>query len=361
MTSAKGAGSAARDAVLVGAVVAVVCVLVGSWLGRGFFAYDFRSAYLPAAHAVVAGLNPYPASPAAPEIGTWFIYPPLLAFVLVPVTALPEMVAATVWVAVLLGCLGVALAACRVRDWRCYAATLLWFPTVSSFDSANVSILLALLAALAWRYRDRFGSALAIGSGIAAKLALAPLLVWLLFRGSGRRALEAMIVGGLLILIPWAVIGFAGAGMYDDLLRASSRVQGPESYSLYALGLDAGLPSSLARFVWLVSGIALIIASAVTARRGRDQQSFVLALFAYLAFVPILWIHALVILAVPLAITRPRFGLVWLVPLLMWGAPVADPSRLETARVVLTAGFVLAACLRDTTMESGRSARVAAP
>ena len=34
-----------------------------------------------------------------------------------------------------------------------------------------------------------------------------------------------------------------------------------------------------------------------------------------------MWLHYLVLLLVPLAIARPRFSLIWLLPVLLWVSP----------------------------------------
>ena len=125
-----------RPVVVVLLVGAVLAVTVGFavWLVQGgSFAVDFRFAYLPATDGVIHGVNPYPAATdPSVDAGSAYVYPPLLAVLLVPFTALPEMLAATIWVIVLLAALGVAIAACGVRDWRCYAAVAIWFPTVTA-------------------------------------------------------------------------------------------------------------------------------------------------------------------------------------------------------------------------------------
>ena len=344
----------AIDVMLV-AAVAVVAVAFVYWLEHGVvFAVDFRSAYLPAADAVRHGVNPFPAATdPSVDAGSAYVYPPLLALVLVPFTALPELLASVLWVLLLVGALGAMLALCGVRDWRCYAAVAIWAPTATAVQTANVSIPLGLLAALAWRYRDRFGSAAAVGGALGLKLALGPLLVWLWFRGSARRALQSLAVAAILILVPWALIGFAGVGGYVELTRELSRLESPESFTVYAMALAVGLPEWLSQAIWLGVAGVLVVASAVAGRRGADQQSFVLALFAALAMTPIVWLHTYVLLAVPLAVARPRFGAAWLIPLLMWGAPVTDGNGVETARVLVTLALVLGACLRPAGQAQG--------
>ena len=42
---------------------------------------------------------------------------------------------------------------------------------------------------------------------------------------------------------------------------------------------------------------------------------------ATLALSPIVWLHYLVVLLVPMAISRPRFTTLWLLPVLLWISP----------------------------------------
>src|SRR5215475_3899229 len=76
------------------AIVAPLWVLVTAALG-GRFALDFRHAFLPAAHAVLHGATPYAAvGSRAVAQGTAFLYPPLSAYLLAPLTLVPTSVAA---------------------------------------------------------------------------------------------------------------------------------------------------------------------------------------------------------------------------------------------------------------------------
>jgi len=74
---------------------------------------------------------------------------------------------------------------------------------------------------------------------------------------------------------------------------------------------------------------------------------------AALVLTPILWLHYLVLLLVPIALARPRLSALWLVPLVMtifelmnWyrGWPRGDAKALISVAVVV--GVVLAAALR---------------
>jgi hypothetical protein len=71
----------------------------------------------------------------------------------------------------------------------------------------------------------------------------------------------------------------------------------------------------------LVTGGTLVVLCVVFARQGDDFRSFTAALGATLALSPIVWLHYLIVLLVPVAIARPRFSLVWLLPVLLWTSP----------------------------------------
>ena len=67
-------------------------------------------------------------------------------------------------------------------------------------------------------------------------------------------------------------------------------------------------------------------------------------MLAALAFSPIVWQHSIVLLLAPLAVLRPRFGVVWTLPLLLWFAP--DTSGVvPVSQLVLFALVVGAVCV----------------
>ena len=82
-----------------------------------------------------------------------------------------------------------------------------------------------------------------------------------------------------------------------------------------------GLPEWVGRAAMLLAGGALLVCCVVFARRGDDFRSFTAALGATLALSPIVWLHYLVVLLVPMAIARPRFSALWLLPILLWTSP----------------------------------------
>ena len=119
----------------------------------------------------------------------------------------------------------------------------------------------------------------------------------------------------------WAVIGFAGFVDYPDLLRRLSELQSERSYSIVGMAATLGVGEGVGRAATLVVGGALLVACILLARRGDEERSFTCAVAATLALSPIVWLHYLVLLLVPLAILRPRFSLLWLLPVLLWVSP----------------------------------------
>jgi hypothetical protein len=71
----------------------------------------------------------------------------------------------------------------------------------------------------------------------------------------------------------------------------------------------------------LVVGLGLLAWCVALARSGDEERAFTCAVVATLALSPIVWLHYLVALLVPLAILRPRFSLIWLLPVLLWVSP----------------------------------------
>ena len=64
----------------------------------------------------------------------------------------------------------------------------------------------------------------------------------------------------------------------------------------------------------------LLAAVVVLARRGDERRAFVVAVAAALACSPIVWLHYFALLLVVVAVAEPRLGLLWFVPLAMWGS-----------------------------------------
>ena len=328
--------------------VAVVIMVFVVTIVDGTVAMDFRQFY-GAADAILRGVSPYP-QPGEPLLpwGGPYPYPPLPALAATPLTVLSSDTAGLLVMSVLVV---VALATpyvLGVRDWRCYGVLLLWPAVISAIQTSNLTLPLALAAALAWRFRDKtFVASTIVGVTLAAKFLLWPLLVWSAATGRRLAAGAALVVAALLLVASWAVIGFAGLVDYPGLLRRVEAAVAEDSYTVYVAALDLGLSASIARALWLVLGSALLAAVVVCARRGDETSAFVYAIAAAVALSPIVWLHYFALLAVVVALAQPRLGLAWFVPLLMVVTPGhGQPTPFETGWTLAVAVATVVVVLR---------------
>jgi alpha-1,2-mannosyltransferase len=322
---------------LVVVATAWTLAFVGLSLAEGLLAWDVRFAYLPAAELVLDGVSPYPAlDDPILEDQKGYVYPPQLLLVLLPLTPLPIDIVALLVTVGMLALLCLTLHVLGIRDVRCYAAALLWMPTVSGVLLANVSIPLAFALAVVWRYRDEMRPpAVALGLAVSTKLLLWPMFVWMLAMRRLRATFWAVVAGLVVTFVAWAALGFAGLTGYPALLRRLSAIQSENSYSFVGMAATLGLGDVVGQVVTVVVGLGVLVACVVFARRGDDVRSFTCAVAATLALSPIVWLHYLALLLVPLAIARPRFSPLWLLPVLLWVSP--KPGYAEGVRTFLPA------------------------
>jgi alpha-1,2-mannosyltransferase len=331
------------------AAISIVTFVDG--LEPGSVGFDFRGAYLRAAEEVANGESPYPsAEGTALASQSAYVYPPLLAFVLVPATFLPMGLAAALAVVAVALLLAGTLAVLAVRDWRCYAAAFLWAPTMNALHMGSASALLALAAALAWRYRDAtWRPALVLGLGVATKLILWPLVVWAVVARRVWTAVYATLLAAAVTLPLWAILGFDGLERYPRVLSRLAELEAEESYSLVGAFAGLGVEGTAARVLAIAVALGLLALCVFHARRGDDPRSFVAAIAAGLAFSPIVWLHYFVLLLVPLAIFRPRFSAVWLLPLLLWLTPLnGNGEAIQPLLPTLVAAAIFALALTGT-------------
>jgi hypothetical protein len=211
-----------------------------------------------------------------------------------------------------LACMSVALWLADVRDWRVYGVTALWPSVLADIRIAHLTPLLCLLAAIAWRYRDRQPvSGLALGLACGLKFLLWPIGIWLIATGRARAAVIAACVATAALL---AVVPFAPVGEYVQTLRNVAATFDQDSYSVFGLLTQLGVGDTAARIATYTVGGAVL---ALVWRR----RSFPLAIAAALVLSPIVWLDFFALAAIPLAIGRPRLSAIWFLPLLTWGLP----------------------------------------
>lgn len=337
---------------LTGAMLAAIAML-SLTLGLAILArdtgWDARFAYLGAAHAVLHGNSPYPdADKPLLDADKSYVYPPQVAIAFVSLAWMPVDVAAAVAaLASIAAILGALALLGTVRDWRCYAAVLVWAPVWNAVDTANISAVLTLLVAVAWRFRTTLWPlASAVGVAVSLKLFLWPLLLWTSLVRGARATLLAVVLGGTLTVAAWAVIGFAGFTEYPTLLGKLSDVQAARSYSLVGISDSLGFGTGLGEAASLVVGGALLLACVRFGREADERRALTCALAAAIALTPILWQHYLVLLIVPVALARPRFSAVWLAPAALWAVQrTPDAEGYERFVPLLVAAVVVGAVL----------------
>jgi alpha-1,2-mannosyltransferase len=299
-------------------------------------AVDFTDSYYPAGELLLGGDSPYTESLENLAERTSYVYPPLTAAVVAPFTILPPRAAGVVWTALLLVAAAGTLAVAGVRDWRLLGLVLLWPSTLSAIQTASVTLVLGLLCALGWRYRDRRVLAgLFIGVGVALKFFLWPLVVWLLATRRYVSAAIAAVVAGLSTL---SILLFLSLGEYVDLVRELTDLVAHDGYTIFALLLELEVAEPPARLAQAAAGGALLV---------LGRKSFVLCLGAALLLAPIVWLHYFALLAVPLGVAGAPLTL-WLIPLAMWLVPGGSENGAawQIALALGAATLTIAKCAR---------------
>lgn len=293
-------------------------------------ALDFRQTYLPAAEALVHGHSPYP------EYG----YPPLVAFLSVPFALLgrPDVLVTIVMIA----CVPLALWLLDIRDVRCYAALFLWVAVFNAIQTGNVTLPMLVGIAACWRWRDRvWRASLAGGLSAAAKIIAWPLVVWLAATRRWSTAAGVVLVAGASTFLLWAVLGFSGLSGYVGSLGTLADQQQLRGYTVQALAEDAGLHSPLPGLLGSALALVTLVGVVVFARRGDDARSFAFAVAAVIVASPIVWLHSFVLLIAPLAVLRPRFSALWLLPAALWFVSPGTGNGATWQTATTLGGFAL--------------------
>jgi hypothetical protein len=349
-----------RNALALGLFVEVPLLAV-AWLAWGatrgggvpvpgqwqFFDFDI---FRIAGSAVFHGRSPYVA-PTATLLAAndRFVYPTPFAYLFTPFAGLPPLPAKLLYLLISVLAVGLALALLGVRDRRCYGLALLGTPAFEALGIGTAGPLLLLLVAAGWRSRDRSVSGVFLALAAAAKVFLWPVLVWLLVTRR-LRASAAAAATLAVVVATWAAVDLDGLRRYPTTLRVLNEVQRWKSYSVESLALSLGTSTRVA--IGLATTIAVVgIAMIALATRGGDgeRRALIVAVTVSLLASPILWLHYLVLLLVPICLTRPRLALLWAAPLLLWVTPSTDStgSSWRIAFVLLVTAGVAVQSLRS--------------
>jgi hypothetical protein len=288
---------------------------------------DFVHGPWVAGAKVLDGMTPYvsPHSHLLRE-GLTFVYPAAAAVLAIPFSILPQLSATILFMVLSVAAVIGTLRLCGVGDWRVYGAVFLWPAVTSGLQTANLTLVVGLGLAAAWRYRDRaFVTGAVIALLISIKLFVWPLAFWLL---ATRRyaAFVWTVVGGLAInLVAWTIVGFDQISRFLRLLSANTKVLNHLGYSVMALAGGEGHSSSAVLALALILAGALVGCAFILGCRNQDTSAFALCILAALIASPIVWLHYFSLLMLPLALTKPRVSAWWLVPVLLW-FPITTPS-----------------------------------
>lgn len=310
----------------------------------------FRAAAL----AVIHGRSPY-VTPSAAAYAHFdkFVYPPIAALLFAPFAALPQEVARTAMLFAGLGAIIAALRLFRVEDWRCYGLAVISAPAINALALGALTSFLLFGTALAWRYRESaVVTAVATAFTAVVKLFLWPLGIWLL--ATRRWRASAICAGAALVLLlgGWEVIDFAGLRSYPTALRLLEQVESSEAYSLGALlGLSGSAQTAMTVVLSLLAVVAIFLA---VRGAGGDRRAFAVAVVASLVTTPLVWLHYLLLLFVPIALYRPRLSGLWFLPLVLWATP-ATQAHGETWRIVLALTVVAVVTIRTVGSSVGPS------
>jgi alpha-1,2-mannosyltransferase len=268
--------------------------------------------------------------------GSSYVYSEPFAYLFVPFTWVPYRYGAVAFM--LLSAIAVVLAIrlLGARDWRVYGAAMLTYPVFAALELGAIGPLLLLFVAAGWRYRDRAAGGVFLALAAAVKLFLWPLLVWLVVT---RRLRGSLAAGATLVAVLgiWALTDRSGLGEYPALLRVLNQVFRRGSYSPQALSLSLGAAPAAAAAVSIV--IAALGVAVIVALRRSERDAFAAAVIVALLATPILWMHYLVLLMVPLVLLNPSLSVWWLALIPLWATP-QYASHGDRWRLLLTLAVV---------------------
>jgi hypothetical protein len=327
-----------RDrALLAGFALAVLGAL---WLALGFvslpggegWGYDYQS-YVNAADRLAATGTLYPEWALAGPYETGSIenyyYAPPLGVAIGPFDQLGGEHAVAAWFLLHVAMLAVACALLPVPGWvrlAAFGVVALSYGATRDVALGNVSVMLLLPLAAAWRWLDRPAGAVAQAIAMAVRPMLGVLLIWQALRRRWRAVAWTIASGLVLIALTLPFVGIDGYLDYVAVLRNLSGLTGEEhnldlSSTVVALGGDAAIGQAA-----LLASYAIGIAAIGFSLRRDREVGFVVTTMASLLLVPLLWDHYLAMLALPAALLAAR-GRPWglALPLLSWLPAPAIP------------------------------------
>jgi hypothetical protein len=347
MTSRSGTRAAAaeqdtpRRSIRPSLVAAAVLAAIGlAWLLLGLMAlpqgsgwgFDFGAYRDGAVRLVETGTLYQPETvtqPFRPGPIKLFLYPPPSGAAMLPFTALGEHEGALTWHVLHIVMLVLACAALPVSltvRLAVFGVAALSHAVTFDISVGNVSSTLLLPLALAWRWLDRPGGAIAQAVAICVRPTLGIIVVWQLLRRQWRAVAWTAGAGIVIVALTLPIVGIDDYVDYVAVLRNLSDAIGVErNLDLGSTALRLGLDTSLGSVALIVGYVIAIGAVLLSLRRDREV-GFVVAAMASLLLAPVLWDHYLALTVLPAALLASR-GHAWalVLPLLTWLPPGLQP------------------------------------
>jgi hypothetical protein len=311
----------------VGGVIVVVLgwtTIVGAEHTAGW-GFDFR-AYYDAAVRFAATGSPYQvetlSGPFRPGPAGLYLYTPLPALLIVPLTWLGPSAATLTWLFIRLGLLFGTCALLPVPRWVKLATlgiAIISAEFLYDLNLGNVSLIVTFLAVVAWRWLDKPISGVAIAASLSIRPTMGVIWVWWIVRRQWQAVAWTVIGGAAIVVLSLPFTGLDPWFQFVTVLRNVSDVMGvPRNLDLGSTALSLGL-SPLASLMLLFAGYALAVGAILISLRRDREIGFAVTLMATLLLSPLLWDHYLTNLIVPAALLASR-GRRWglLLPLLGW-------------------------------------------
>ncbi|MEX1335779.1 MAG: glycosyltransferase 87 family protein, partial [Candidatus Limnocylindrales bacterium] len=363
MTEARGAAGgipllrtldSPRFRLLLAALLAILGVALNVSMARiliagGGIALEDFVPYFAAALRMADGESPYLAEQLAGPVPAichgCYLYPPLLAQLLVPFTSLPLDTAKVLWLALLSGAafgsawigagIGGATRSLERLLWT-IAATAWFLPVFHSNYLGNVGSLVALGAVLV----ALGGVAGGVGAASLTWLKVSPLAYVPVALFSDARSRITVVVALLVLLLPSVLLAPSAWQELPEVLWNLVRGSGDTYLNLAPAAMARNIGWSetavtLVRGLTLAGGVTAMLGAMWMARRPTGLPLATLLATVTMLLVPgTLWYHYLAVLLPLAAMAWPRSG-AWLKAALLGGATVTSLAGLAALPIGL--------------------------
>jgi hypothetical protein len=196
---------------------------------------------------------------------------------------------------------------------------------------------------------------------VSIKLFLIPLFLWLVATRRYAALIRASVIAFVISAGAWVAVGIDELRQYEHTLRAFAATAQHRGYSVISLLTQQGIGQTAAYAIALIVAGVVLVAGLRTRPRvremfARERVALSACIGASLVGSPVMESHYLSLLLIPLALARPRLGVAWVLPLVMWLAPIDHPAAWQRVLVLGVGGAILTLTLRRHTRQSPQTA-----